>query len=383
LGFFPAKALNFRGLFLLPEVVFFENRSSKFPATGKGLARRTIGSIGVLDSTGHCVKHYNRNLVDNQFVQHFDSGKAIFIPHQIQCPVRKIPSQHDGVLSFRDRRTPADYSKRKRLNFMKKSWISKSVFRRLHKRSNRSHKGQNGRVLILAGSQQFHGVVFFAGIAASRLVDLVFVATTKQNQSLAKKQSPEFIVTELAPKKLAPFLEKADSVLIGPGLDASLKNKRLARFILEEFPDKKTVLDATAFQLLSPKSLHANCCLTPHAGEFESFFGIPASVENAALKAKETGSVIVLKSHFNLVTNGKTVWKNPVGNAGLTTGGSGDILAGLIAGFAAKNGLLLASQAGLYLLGATADFLLKKRGLMFNAKDLLETIPLVFGKIAP
>lgn len=265
---------------------------------------------------------------------------------------------------------------------MKTQWISKTVFRCLHKRKRRSYKGQNGRVLILAGSQQFHGVVFFAGIAASRWVDLVFVATTKENQLLAKKQSPEFIVTELAPKKLGPFLERADSVLIGPGLDDTLKNRRLARFILEEFPDKKTVLDATAFQLLSPKNLHANCCITPHATEFQSFFGVPASVENAVLKAKETDSVLVLKSHFNLVTNGKTVWKNPVGNAGLTTGGTGDILAGLIAGFAAKNDLLVSSQAGLYLLGATADELLQKRGLMFNAKDVLDAIPPVFGKLS-
>lgn len=260
--------------------------------------------------------------------------------------------------------------------------IPKTVFRRLRKRGSRSHKGQNGQVLILAGSRQFHGVVFFTGIAASRLVDLVFVATTRENQLLVKKQSPEFIVTELAPKKLEPFLERADSVLIGPGLDDILKNRRLARFILEEFPDKKTVLDATAFQLLSPKQLHANCCITPHAGEFQSFFGIPASIENAVLKAKETNSVVVLKSHFSLVTNGKTVWKNPTGNCGLTTGGSGDILAGLIAGFSAKNDLLLSSQVGLYLLGAAADELFKRRGLMFNAKDLLEAIPLVFGKIS-
>jgi NAD(P)H-hydrate epimerase len=265
---------------------------------------------------------------------------------------------------------------------MRTQWISRSVFRRLYKRKKFSHKGENGKVLILAGSQQFHGVVFFAGTAASRCVDLVFVATTKQNQLLAKKQSPEFIVTELAPKKLSPFLEKADAVLLGPGMDVSLKNRRLARFILEEFPDKKTVLDATAFQLLSPKNLHANCCITPHAGEFRDFFRVPASVENAFLKAKETGSVVVLKSHFNLATDGKTVWKSPVGNAGLTTGGSGDILAGLITGFAAKNGLLVSSQAGLYLLGATADELLKKRGLMFNAKDLLDGLPLVFREMA-
>lgn len=265
---------------------------------------------------------------------------------------------------------------------MKTKWILRTVFRRLHRRSPRSHKGENGSVLVLAGSPQFHGVVFFSGVAASRLVDLVFVATTRQNQLLAKKQSPEFIVTELAPKKIGPFLEKADSVLIGPGLDDTLKNRRLATFILEEFPDKKTVLDAAAFQLLSPKNLHANCCITPHAFEFQSFFGIPASAENAVLKARKTNSVIVLKSHFNLVTNGKTVWKNPAGNAGLTTGGTGDILSGLIAGFAAKNDLLVSSQAGLYLLGQTADELLQKRGLMFNAKDLLEEIPLVFGKLS-
>ncbi|MBU0636143.1 NAD(P)H-hydrate dehydratase [Candidatus Micrarchaeota archaeon] len=264
---------------------------------------------------------------------------------------------------------------------MKVQFIQKSVFQQLKKPEAFSRKGDNGQVLVLAGSRQYHGPVFFAGIAASRIVDLVYLATAREHKNWAKKQSPEFIVTDLTKKSVAKYINRVDSILIGPGMQNSLANRRLANWILQYHKKTKTVLDATAFQLVSPKALHSNCCITPHAQEFENFFGVSASPQNALKKAKEFDCLVCLKSHYSLVTDGKKIWQNPKGNPGLTTGGTGDVLAGLITGFAAQNPLLLSSQAALYLLGATADSLYTKKRFMFNAVDLLDEVPLVFKSL--
>lgn len=266
--------------------------------------------------------------------------------------------------------------------FLKKEIIPNSIFKQLKKPVLRSRKGDNGQVLVLAGSKQYHGPVFFSGIAASRIVDMVYLLTAREHKNWAKKQSPEFIVSDLNKKNVLKYINRVDSVLIGPGMQNSVSNKRLASWILRYYKNKKTVLDATAFQLVSPKELHSNCCITPHAQEFENFFGLPASTQSALKKAKEFNCLVCLKSHYSLVTNGSVVWQNPKGNPGLTTGGTGDVLAGLLAGFAAQNPLLLSSQAALYLLGATADSLYKKRRFMFNAEDILDELPLVFKKLS-
>ncbi|MDO8428171.1 MAG: NAD(P)H-hydrate dehydratase [Candidatus Diapherotrites archaeon] len=245
----------------------------------------------------------------------------------------------------------------------------------LQVRSSKSHKGENGRVLIVAGSQQYHGASIFSALTSSYFVDLVYVLTEKSNIPFAKNSSPEFIVSELTKKNLEKFAEKADSVLLGPGLSLNSKNKSLINGFLKTFSNKKTILDATALRLLNPKLLHVNCILTPHAQEFQFLFKLNPTSKNAIFCAKKFQCTIVLKQSIETITNGSKTFLDQQGNAGLTTGGTGDILAGLITAFASKNELLLSCCSACFLLGKTADHLAQKKGLNYTAVQVMEQLP--------
>lgn len=250
--------------------------------------------------------------------------------------------------------------------------ITKSIFKKLKKRSAKSHKGDNGIVLIIAGSRLYHGAAIFAGVTASRLVDLVYFATAKENLQIIKKASPEFIVFEFG--HIKTVLPEADSILIGPGLKKSPAMKNLVHHLLTKSKGKRFVLDATALRLINPKWLHCNCIVTPHANEFRHLFGKKPSAANTKAMAKKYNCIVVLKGAVDYISDGNKSFENKTGNAAMTAGGTGDVLAGLIVAFAAKNDLMLAAKAGCYLNGYTADLLLREKKI-YNAQDLMEKIP--------
>lgn len=257
--------------------------------------------------------------------------------------------------------------------------ITKSVFKKLFSPRADSHKYQNGLVLVIAGSKQYHGSLVFAAVTASRLADLIFICTAKENFPIVKKYSPTFIVHPYSDAlKLA---KRVDSILIGPGIDRSAAMKKLAAALVAKNKNKRIILDATALRLINPKALHANCCVTPHAKEFKALFKIPATKENVALAAKKFNCTVVLKGKTDFVSDGARLYCNFTGNAGMTKGGTGDTLAGLLAGFAAKNGLLLAAQAACYLNGFAGDLLFKERGFQYNAEDLMKELPLAMKSL--
>ncbi|MBI4052876.1 MAG: NAD(P)H-hydrate dehydratase [Candidatus Diapherotrites archaeon] len=242
----------------------------------------------------------------------------------------------------------------------------------LKRPAKNSHKGENGVVLLVAGSRKWHGAPVFAGLTASRLCDLVLFATARENIPIAKKASPEFIVFPL--QSALKEINKADCVLIGPGLEPSASNKALIKKLLSH-KDKKFVLDATALRLANPYWLNANCVVTPHRAEFKALFKAGPNEKNVKAMAKKFNCIVVLKGSVDLISDGRAVYKNFSGNQGMTKGGTGDVLAGLIAGFAATNDLLLSCLAAAFLNGFAGDLLKEERGFMFNAQDLMEMIP--------
>ena len=247
----------------------------------------------------------------------------------------------------------------------------------LQHRKKRTHKGENGIVLVVGGSKQFHGALVYAALAVSRLVDLVLVSTSKENIPVIKKYSPEFIVSDLNSAKKR--IKRADSVLIGPGLGESTSAKSIVNALLKlsspKKLDKKIILDASALRLLDKKLLHRNCVLTPHKNEFETLFRTNANTKNVKAMAKKHKCIVVLKGPVDLISDGKETYKNFSGNEGMTTGGTGDILSGLTAGFAAKNELLHSALAGTFLVGLAGDLLKAEKGLMYNASDLVKKLP--------
>jgi len=266
-----------------------------------------------------------------------------------------------------------------------KKWESETVqrtsaecLRVLAERKSCSHKGENGKVLVVSGSGEYHGSAIFATLAASRFVDLVYVCTEKENIPALKKWCPNSIVRGFG--EANELAKECDSILIGPGMEGK-KARKTTLMLLKRFPEKKFVIDAIALWFLKPNELGKNCCVTPHAGEFKAFLGKKPCAENALRANRKFGFVVVLKGKTDCIASRGKLWENETGNALMTVGGTGDVLAGLITAFAAKNSLEKAALAGCWLNGKAGESL-AKRMAGFNAMDLADELPVVMKKIS-
>lgn len=253
--------------------------------------------------------------------------------------------------------------------------INNSILKSLYHPPKTSHKGQNGRVLIIAGSEKFHGALLMSVQTASRVVDMVYVHSTNTNLKLIDKLKSEVAVfISVDKKELWETVELVDAILIGPGLEESRENRKLVEKILKKYPEKKVVIDATAIWQIDPYLLHHNCLVTPHSREFEHAFSCKPTPENVLKMAKYFQCNIVLKGKYDYISNGKELWENKTGNEGMTKGGTGDVLAGLTVALLAKNDILTSALAGTYLTGLSGDALYKKFNTFFNAEDLIKSL---------
>ncbi|PIT86201.1 MAG: NAD(P)H-hydrate dehydratase [Candidatus Magasanikbacteria bacterium CG10_big_fil_rev_8_21_14_0_10_43_6] len=258
--------------------------------------------------------------------------------------------------------------------------IDTTIFQELSQPARQSHKGQNGRMLIIAGSEKFHGALLLAVETAARLVDMVYVHSTKDNLKLIKKLRSEvstFIA--VSARDLWETIGLVDVVLMGPGLPENGKTIGLVHDILSKHPEKKTVVDATAIWHVRPECLHENCIVTPHSREFENMFGVTATAAHVHSMAQKYKGIVALKGYVDYVSDGVTLYENHTGNPGMTKGGTGDVFAGTIAALATKNDTLTATLAGAHLVGLAGDGLYEKKGTFFNAEDLIQSMGDVWG----
>ena len=230
-----------------------------------------------------------------------------------------------------------------------------------------SHKGENGKLLIVAGSKQYHGSALLAINAAKRFVDLVYFYPGENDCYLinAVKNIPEVIVVyDFA------VLEKCDAVLFGPGLGNSrIDAKRVVKNA------KKIILDGDGFRKINKEMLSEKFLITPHEGEFEYFFQKKGTKENVKEMAKKYGCVILKKGPVDFVSDGKKVYEIKGGNAGLTKGGTGDVLAGFVSALATKNSLLESALVGAKVLKMAGEMAFKKNWYWYSAGDLVEYLP--------
>lgn len=220
--------------------------------------------------------------------------------------------------------------------------------------------------------------------AASRLVDMVFFGSPERDlEMVAKLNSFIWVPWEEVDK----YIAKSEAVLIGPGFmrfrseevseeekmacdEECRKSREITKNFLEKFPHKRWVIDGGSLQVMDKEWIPKNSILTPNDREFELLFG---KIETGEA-AEKYSCVIVRKGPVAHVTDGETVYEVEGGNAGLTKGGTGDVLAGTIVGLAAKNPALLAAAAGAYILKKAADELFLKKGYGFNADDVAEKL---------
>jgi len=260
-----------------------------------------------------------------------------------------------------------------------RSLIGPGEVKMLSTPKDNSHKGDNGRVLVIAGSDQYHGAVLLASKMAAKLVDLVYVSSTIENNKLVSKlksRLAEFIAVERG--QVLNTARTMDVILAGPGLGREDQAGRLLKELFRKYPQKKYILDADALRLVKPSEIPANSVITPHKQEFKQLFGLAAGKTNLKKVSKKYGFAVVLKGKTDYVAWQEDFKKNTAGSAGMTKGGTGDVLAGLVAGLAVKNDLDLAARAAVFLNGRAGEELEKRKGHMYSASELINEVPKVY-----
>jgi hydroxyethylthiazole kinase-like uncharacterized protein yjeF len=275
----------------------------------------------------------------------------------------------------------------------------------LPERRPESHKGDFGRLLIVGGGSRYVGAPALVGMAALRSgVDLAVITAPEKTAWAINSFSPDLITvklpcSDLEPSALSEILsevERSTAVVVGPGLGTLAKTRdaviELARALREKHPTLPVLFDADGLKALaSEKSLSRGMpwVMTPHAGEFRILTGseLPSDVEGRAeqvkVAAQELGCVILLKAHVDIIASAAGDLKlNHTGNPGMTVGGTGDVLSGIIGAFLAQGAdPFRAAAAGAWVCGRAGDLCLREKGYELVASDLIEKLPDVFREV--
>ena len=253
----------------------------------------------------------------------------------------------------------------------------------LTRRSTESHKGHSGRVLVIGGGA-YSGAPALAALAALRTgADIVTLAVPKSVADIVASFSPNLIVRTLSSDVLCPedvpqvldLIESHDVVVIGMGLG---RDDRTQAAISEIIPHcRKVVVDADALHgLILPPAAGCDTIMTPHAGEFAHIRGTGsgARVEAVMEFSNKNGVVTLLKGNTDVISDGELVLLNRTGNPGMTVGGTGDVLAGIVGALFAVNKPMDAASCGAFINGAAGDIAFGLRGYGLLATDIIDNI---------
>lgn len=270
-----------------------------------------------------------------------------------------------------------------------KDWVVK----RLPSRPEDANKGTFGKVLVVAGSENYPGAAYLACTACYRVgAGLVTLATEKAVKIIVLRKLPE--VTLLSFKEIFKKLVEYDVLLLGPGLGQKTQAIRLIEQLLkEQLP--KTVIDGDGLNILSRmgmwwERLKGEAILTPHPGEMAWLTGLTVKkiqsdrVNVAQYFARKWGKIVVLKGANTVVASPTGEVKiSPFANPVLSTAGTGDVLAGAVAGMLVQ-GLKPFDGAcvGVFIHGSAGEELREKVGNAGGlASDLLPMLPKVIKNL--
>lgn len=261
--------------------------------------------------------------------------------------------------------------------------------KKLYKPSPDSHKGQNGKLMVIGGSKLFHAASIWSLTVASRIVDMVYYASVEENNRVVEHLKEEFRNGIVIPRsKIEEYIEEADCVLIGPGLPRKEGEEEgdddtavLTESLLKKFPKKQWVIDGGSLQMIDASIIPEGAIVTPHHQEFKILFGKELTADAVVEMAKKYNIVVLGKGAEDVVSSATESVFISGGNAGMTKGGTGDVLAGLVAALACKNDPFLAAAAGSYINKKAGDDLYKRVGPYFNASDLCDEIPKVMKSL--
>jgi NAD(P)H-hydrate epimerase len=258
-----------------------------------------------------------------------------------------------------------------------------------------SYKGTYGRVLLVGGSPLYPGALVLATEAATRSgAGLVRACTSPSAVAAILARCPEAIARDDLYGEL-PLAEHPSAILCGSGLGRDAEARRIVATLLHETP-APLVLDADALSMLGSKTDALRACtrpllLTPHAAEAASLLGCaPADIQRdrpaaATELARRSNATVLLKGDGTLIATpgSDTLWINLCGNPGMATAGSGDVLAGLLAGLLAQGVPAPdAARAATWLHGTAGDIAARRLGdRPLRASDIAATLPAAFRSL--
>jgi len=272
----------------------------------------------------------------------------------------------------------------------------KGVKRKMKLRSKFDHKGNNGKALLIAGSYGKMGACILGARAALRSgIGLLTLHVPPSGYNIVQTSVPEAMTSIDANEKIftaAGPVDGFDVIGIGPGIGQDQRTAGGFAEVLQH--GKPTVIDAAGLNILAGHRemllrVPPGSILTPHPKEFERLAGSWSNdfdrLEKQKQLARDTKSVIVLKgAHTSIALPDGNVFFNSTGNPGMATGGSGDVLTGILTGLRAQ-GYSAGDTAilGVYLHGLSGDLAYQEKGMnSLIASDLIDQIPLAFRKIA-
>ncbi len=262
-------------------------------------------------------------------------------------------------------------------------------------RKSDSHKGSYGKICVIGGSKNMAGAPMFAAEAAYRMgCGLVKICTVEENREIIQTKLPEAMLTTYTPddkdsmrEAIRQSITWADVIVLGPGLGISEASEYLVERVLRKY-DKTIILDADGLNIVSQhlewlEDTNANIIITPHLMEMSRLIDmkIPELREHkydeSTAFANKYGVVVVLKDARTIVSDGgNQAYINMTGNNGMATGGSGDVLSGIIAGLCGQNmSLFDAAKLGVYMHGmAGQEAAISKGRYSMIASDIVRSI---------
>jgi hydroxyethylthiazole kinase-like uncharacterized protein yjeF len=274
------------------------------------------------------------------------------------------------------------------------------IRRIIPRRSLISHKGENGHLLIVAGSRGMTGAAYLCALGALKAgAGLVTVGAPEAVRRIIASRLPEAMTLPL-PETREGYLSSGAIQAIkhyvrrrtittfaaGPGLSVHPSVRAVIKALLKA--DLPIVLDADGLNNIKPGDIKGKpVVITPHPGELARLLGVTTRKvqtnrpEITRETAKRLGIVSVLKGHRTVVSDGQRVLLNPTGNPAMATGGMGDVLTGVIAALLAQRlSRFDAACAGVYLHGLAGDLArISDRGLL--ASEVANSIPKALRKI--
>jgi hydroxyethylthiazole kinase-like uncharacterized protein yjeF len=264
-------------------------------------------------------------------------------------------------------------------------------------RNPTAHKGDFGKLLVIGGSEVYSGAPALVSLAALRTgTDIVYIAAPTRTAYAISSMSPELITIKLegdnlkpeSMRTLKPYFAMVNAVVMGPGLGLNPETSKFVEACVDEVEKAKKplLLDADGLKAFAKfkRQLKVPLVLTPHAGEYSILTGekLPEKQEERILAiqktAKKLKATILVKGQVDVICDAERSKVNFTGNPGMTVGGTGDVLSGIVGGFLAqKVHAFEAAVAGAFVNGAAGDFVASEMGFHMVATDIIKWVPRV------